>query len=127
MKSNNIPATIDEYIAQFPVTIQKKLKDLRATIKKAAPQAEEKISYQMPAFVHKGILVYFAAFTNHIGFYPGLSGVASFKDELSSYKFAKGSIQFPVDKPVPLGLVRKIVIFRLHENLYKAEMKAGKK
>ena len=127
MKTTRIPSNIDEYISNFPYQIQKKLEELRATIKKAAPEAEEKISYQMPAFNLKGILVYFAAYTNHIGFYPTSSGVDAFKKELSSFKSSKGTIQFPIDKPLPLDLIKKIVIFRIKENLKRAELRTNKK
>lgn len=127
MKASYIPTSIDEYIEGFPPDVRIKLETLRATIKRAAPMAKEKISYQMPAFELKGILVYFAAFSQHIGFYPGASGVASFKDELDNYKNGKGSIQFPIDKPLPLDLVTRIVTFRVHENLLKAELKSKKK
>jgi uncharacterized protein YdhG (YjbR/CyaY superfamily) len=120
-------STIEEYIATFPYHIQKKLKEIRATIKKAAPEAEEKISYQMPAFNLKGNLVYFAGYTSHIGFYPTSSGVEAFKKELAGYKTSKGTIHFPIDKPLPLDLIANIVVFRLKENLNRAELKGGKK
>jgi uncharacterized protein YdhG (YjbR/CyaY superfamily) len=119
--------SIDEYIATFPVEIQKILEELRATIKAAAPNAEEKISYQMPTFALKGNLVHFAAWKNHIGFYPAPSGTQAFKHELSIYEGAKGSIKFPIDKPLPLALIRKIVKFRVAENLRKAEIKSRKR
>ena len=119
MKTTKGPKTVDEYIANLPVRIQKKVKEIRETIKKVAPQAEEKISYQMPAYALKGILVYFAAHANHIGFYPTSSGVEAFKKELGSFKFAKGSIQFPHDKALPLDLIARIVSFRAKENLKK--------
>jgi len=112
--------TINEYIAIFPKEIQKKLEEIRATIQVAAPDAEEKISYQMPAFAQKGILVYFAAWKNHIGFYPTSSGTQAFKQELSAYEISKGVVKFPLDKPLPLDLITKIVKFRLAENLDKA-------
>jgi uncharacterized protein YdhG (YjbR/CyaY superfamily) len=111
--------TMDEYIATFPKNIQCILEELRKTIREAAPQAEEVISYQMPAFKLKGILVYFAAFKNHIGFYPTSSGVEAFKEELSSYEVSKGTIRFPINKPIPFDLVRRIVKFRVKENLAK--------
>lgn len=122
-----IPATIDEYIAVFPEVTQKKLEQLRMTIRKAAPDAEEVISYQMPAYKCQGMLVYFAGYKNHIGFYPGAAGVAAFKEELSVYKNAKGSVQFPIDKLLPLKLIAEIVTFRVKENAAKAAMKAKKK
>lgn len=111
--------SIDEYIATFPKETQKILKEIRATIKAAAPEAEEKISYQMPTFFLKGNLVHFAAFKNHIGFYPTPSGIEAFKDELSVYEGAKGSVQFPIEKPMPLKLITKIVKYRVAENLKK--------
>lgn len=119
--------SIDEYIATFPEDIQTILKEIRAVIKTAAPKAEEKISYQMPTFFLNGNLVHFAAFKNHIGFYPTPSGTEAFQKELSVYKGAKGSIQFPLDKPMPLKLISKIVKFRVAENLQKAKTKSGKK
>jgi uncharacterized protein YdhG (YjbR/CyaY superfamily) len=119
--------SIDEYIATFPEEIQKKLQEMRATIRAAAPDAEEKISYQMPTFTLNGNLVHFAAFKNHIGFYPAPRGIEAFKDELSIYKGAKGSVQFPLDRPLPLELVSRIVKFRVAENLAKAEKKPARK
>jgi uncharacterized protein YdhG (YjbR/CyaY superfamily) len=111
--------TIDEYIKTFPEHVQIILKKMRVTIRDAAPEAQEAISYQMPTFRLNGNLVHFAAFKNHIGFYPSPSGIEAFKEELSPYKSAKGSVQFPMDKPVPYDLVRKIVLFRVQENLKK--------
>ena len=128
MESNKVGfISIDEYIATFPEEIQKILEELRATIKAAAPEAEEKISYQIPTFALKGNLVHFAAFKNHIGFYPTSSGTQAFKHELSIYEGAKGTVRFPIDKPLPLELIRKIVTFRVAENLEKAELKSSKK
>ena len=115
--------TIDEYIATFPNDTQRILEDIRATIKAAAPEAQEKISYQMPTFFLNGNLVHFAAFKNHIGFYPVPSGIEKFKKELSIYEQGKGSAQFPLDKPMPLALITKIVKFRVKENLAKAKVK----
>ena len=120
-------SSIDEYVATFPEATQEMLETLRATIKAAAPDAREKISYQMPTFDLKGNLVHFAAFEKHIGFYPAPSGIEAFKDELSIYKGAKGSVQFPIDEPLPLELISKIVKFRVAENLKKAEDKSSKK
>jgi len=114
------PTDIDEYISGFPKKTQKILEQLRVTIKGAAPQADEIISYGMPAFKLNGMLVWFAAYSKHIGFYPRVSGIEAFKKELSIYKGAKGSVQFPLDKPLPLRLVTKIVKFRVIENLQKA-------
>jgi uncharacterized protein YdhG (YjbR/CyaY superfamily) len=109
--------TIDEYIATFPADVQVILEQMRQAIREAAPDATETISYRMPAFKINGQnLVYFAAFKHHIGFYPVPSGMDAFKQEISSYKQGKGSVQFPLDKPVPLGLVKKIVRFRVAEN-----------
>lgn len=121
MKTESTAYTnIDEYIAAFPKDIQKILKEVRATIKAAAPQAEEKISYRMPTFFLNGNLVHFAAFKNHIGFYPTPSGIEAFKEELSKYEGAKGSVQFPIDKPMPLKLITRIVKYRVAENTKKA-------
>ncbi|GAP12644.1 uncharacterized conserved protein [Longilinea arvoryzae] len=119
-------ATIDEYIAAFPPDVQAKLQELRAAIRAAAPDAEERISYQMPAYYLKGNLVYFAAFTHHIGFYPTSSGIAAFQKEIEGYASSKGAVQFPINKPLPLELVDKIVRYRVAENLKNAAKK-GKK
>ncbi len=127
MEKNKIGFTsIDVYIATFPEETQKILEKLRATIKAAAPDAEEKISYQMPTFALNGNLVHFAAFKNHIGLYPTPSGTEAFKRELSIYQGTKGSIKFPIDKPLPLKLISKIVKFRVAENIKKARIKSGK-
>jgi uncharacterized protein YdhG (YjbR/CyaY superfamily) len=115
--------SIDEYISVFPHDIRQILKQIRATVKKAAPAAEEKISYGMPAYALEGNLVYFAAFKNHIGFYPTSSAVKAFSNELSAYAGAKGSVRFPLDKPIPLNLIAKIVKFRVKENLERAKTK----
>ena len=115
--------TIDEYIKQFPPETQLVFNELRQLIAETAPQAEEKISYQMPTFYLKGNLVHFAAYKNHIGFYPTPSGIAAFQRELAAYKGAKGSVQFPLDKALPLDLIRAIVEFRVNENLKNAEGK----
>jgi uncharacterized protein YdhG (YjbR/CyaY superfamily) len=114
---------LDEYISRFPSDVQRILEELRATIKKAAPDAEEVISYQMPAFKFNGMLVYFAGYKNHIGFYPTSSGIEAFSKELSVYKGAKGSVQFPIDSQLPLNLISKIVKYRVRENLEKANAK----
>jgi uncharacterized protein YdhG (YjbR/CyaY superfamily) len=111
--------SIDEYIATFPKPIKDILQELRQTIKEAAPQAQEAISYQIPTFKLNGNLVHFAAFKDHIGFFPTSSGVAAFEKELSQYKTSKGTIRFPIDKPIPFDLVRKIVKYRVNENLQK--------
>lgn len=120
-------SSIDEYIATFPADIQVILQELRATIHAAAPEATEKISYQLPTFYLKGNLVHFAAFKNHIGFYPAPRGIEAFQQELSAYKGSKGTVQFPIDEPLPLELVSRIVRFRAEENLKIAEEKARKK
>lgn len=128
MESNKIGFTsIDEYIATFPQEIQKILKELRATIKTCAPDAEEKFSYGIPTFFLNGNLVHFAAFKTHIGFYPTPGGIEAFKEELSIYKGAKGSVQFPIDKPLPLELISEIVKFRVAENLKNRKKKSSKK
>jgi uncharacterized protein YdhG (YjbR/CyaY superfamily) len=119
--------SIDEYIATFPEEIQKILEQLRAIIRAAAPDAVEKISYQMPTFAQKGNLVHFAAWKNHIGFYPTSSGTQAFRQELSMYEGAKGSVKFPIDQPLPLELISTIVKFRVAENLQRAKMKSKKK
>ncbi len=111
---------IDTYIASFPAETQKLLKQVRATIKKAAHGAEEKISYGIPTFTLQGNLVHFAGFKNHIGFYPAPSGIVAFKKELRAYKSSKGAVQFPIDKPISFGLITKIVKYRVKENLKKA-------
>ncbi len=119
--------TIDDYIAQFPEDVQKMLQELRAVIRTAAPDAEEKISYQMPTFYLNGNLVHFAAYKNHIGFYPAPSGIERFKEELSPYAGAKGSVQFPLSQPVPFELVARITTFRAEENRAKASAKGKKR
>lgn len=119
--------SIDEYILEFTPEVQEILKTLRKVIKESAPEAEEKISYKMPTFVLHGNLVHFAAFKNHIGFYPVPSGIDAFKQELSSYKQGKGSVQFPLDKPLPYELISKLVKFRVAENIRQAEDKLKKK
>ena len=128
MENNKVGFTsIDEYIATFPEDIQKILEELRATIKAAAPEATEKISYQMPTFYLKGNLVHFAAYKHHIGFYPAPRGIEAFKDELARYEGSKGAIRFPIGEPLPLDLISRIVKFRVADNLKNAEIKANKK
>lgn len=117
--------TAEEYISSFPEEIRLKLESLRKTILKAAPDAEEVISYNMPAYRLNGILVYFAAYKNHIGFYPTSSPIKHFKNELTDYKTSKGAIQFPLDKPLPSGLVTRIIKFRIKE--IKLKLKLNKK
>lgn len=116
---------IDEYIAGFPKETQVLLEQVRATIREAAPEAEEAIRYAMPTFLLNGNLVHFAGYKNHIGFYPVPSGIEAFKDELSVYKSGKGSAQFPIDEPMPLNLIAKIVRFRVQESLEKKGKKKG--
>jgi len=111
--------TIDEYIASFPKNVQDVLKQLRRTIKESAPMAEETINYGIPTFKLNGNLVHFAAFKNHIGFYPTPSAILAFKKELSPYKQAKGSVQFPIDTPIPFDVIKKIVTYRVKENITK--------
>lgn len=121
------PTSIDEYIAGFPADVQVVLKRFRRAIREAAPDAEEVISYQIPTYKQNGMLVHFAAWKNHIGFYPGSSGVRAFKKELSKYENAKGSVQFPLDQPMPLNLIKTMVAFRVRENMKKVVMVSTKK
>ena len=121
--TNSPPKNVDEYIAGFPEEIRNGLEELRATIKTVAPDAEEGISYQMPAYHCHGPLVYFAVHKTHIGFYATPTGNAAFEKELSKYKIGKGSVQFPLDQPIPLPLVTRIVKFRIEENVAKAQKK----
>ena len=114
------PKNIDEYIAGFPQEIQEILLQVRMAIREAAPDAEEAIKYQLPTFTLKGNLVHFGAFKKHIGFYPTPSGLEQFRDELSAYQGSKGAVRFPLDKPIPLDLIRAIVRYRVEENLQKA-------
>lgn len=114
--------TIDAYIANFPPAVQKVLRQLRAAIRRAAPEGKEKISYGMPAFELHGNLVYFAGYKKHIGFYATPTGHAAFAKALSRYKTGKGSVQFPLDEPLPLKLIEKMVRFRVKENLAKVRM-----
>ena len=112
-------STIDDYIAGFPEHTRKLLEQVRDAIRKAAPEAEEKICYAMPTYVLNGNLVHFAGYKNHIGFYPAPQGIEEFKEELSAYKGAKGSVQFPLDQKMPLALIAKIVKYRVKNNLAK--------
>jgi uncharacterized protein YdhG (YjbR/CyaY superfamily) len=128
MKSEESGAEqVDKYIAGYPPDVQKILERLRATIRKAAPDAQESINYGVPTYTQNGNLVHFGAAKKHIGFYPTPSAIEAFKKELSAYAGAKGSVQFPYDKPVPYALVTKIVKFRVKENRAKAEAKGKKK
>ena len=124
--SRRPPENIDEYISTFPEEVQEILEEIRTVIRNAASDAEETISYQIPTFTLNGNLVHFAAYKKHIGFYPAPSGIEKFKKELSVYEGAKGSIKFPLDKPIPYDLIRKIVAFRVGENLERVKQK-GKK
>jgi uncharacterized protein YdhG (YjbR/CyaY superfamily) len=121
------PTNFEEYLSSFPAETQKILIQVRKTIKKAAPKAEEEISYGMPSFRLEGRLLYFAAFKNHIGFYPLTTAIKAFHARLSDYKWAKGSIQFPLQKPMPFELISDIVKFRVNENLEKAKARPKKK
>jgi uncharacterized protein YdhG (YjbR/CyaY superfamily) len=121
------PKGIDQYISSFPSGVQEMLEQIRRTIRKAAPGAEETISYQMPAFRLEGILVYFAAFKNHISLFPQTTAIAKFKRQLSRYEGAKGTVRFPIDKPLPLNLIGKIVKFRVKENLKRVAAKRNSK
>jgi len=122
-----VARSIDEYIKGFPGPIQQLLEEMRETIRKAAPTAEEAIKYAMPTFVLNGNLVHFAAFKNHIGFYPAPSGIEAFKKELSAYEGSKGAIRFPLDKPLPLALVSKIVKYRVKNNIGIENLKKSKR
>lgn len=126
MKTLNVE-TIDAYIKQFPEDVQEKLAQMREVIRNAAPKAEEAMKYAIPTFVQEGNLVHFAAFKNHIGFYPAPSALVEFKKELSRYKGSKGAVQFPLDQPLPLALVKRIVKYRIKENLVRAKIKQKKK
>ena len=128
-KAKVVPETVDQYIAAFPADVKKRMQQLRKTIKAAAPKADELISYQMPGYKYFGMLVYFAAFKNHIGFYPGAGGILEFYKMLASFKSAKGSVQFPHDRPIPFDIISKIVKFRVKQNEEKISLKKsnGKK
>jgi len=117
------PKDIDEYIARYPEDIQEILEKIRMTIREAAPEADERISYQIPTFALESNLVHFAAYKNHIGFYPTPSGIEEFEEELSFYVGGKGSVKFPLDNPIPYDLITKIVRFRVKENLQRVETK----
>lgn len=127
MEANkSAPKNIDEYIAAFPEDVQERLQKIRAIIREAAPNATEAISYQMPTFKLEGNLVHFAAYKNHIGFYPIPTGIEKFEAELAAYKRSKGAVQFPLDQPMPYDLIGRIVTFRVQENLAKAAAKKKK-
>lgn len=120
------PATIDEYIAAFPEEKQVLLEAVRQTVREAAPEAEETIKYGMPTFMWKGNLVHFAAFNSHIGFYPAPSGVEEFRNDLALYQTGKGTMQFPIDKPLPLPLIARLVQHRMKENSKKERLKRSR-
>lgn len=127
MKPQSVPSNIDAYISQFSPEIQLILNQMRNLILQAAPESKEVISYQMPAFQYKGILVYFAAYAKHIGFYPTPSAIEKFKSELSEYKTSKGAVQFPIKQPLPEDLITRMVQFRVRENEKKADLKVRSK
>lgn len=127
MKPQSVPSNIDAYIAQFQPEIQLILNQMRNLILQAAPESKEVISYQMPAFQYKGILVYFAAYAKHIGFYPTPSAIEKFKSELSEYKTSKGAVQFPINQPLPEDIITRMVQFRVRENEMKADLKVSSK
>ena len=116
-----VAKNIDEYIAGFPDDVQAPMEKIRVTIRKAAPRAEEAIKYQIPTFVLNGNLIHFAGYKNHIGLYPGSRAIEEFEDELSGYKLSKGTVQFPLDKPMPVGLISKITKFCVQRNLSKPQ------
>ncbi|MDQ0969291.1 uncharacterized protein YdhG (YjbR/CyaY superfamily) [Flavobacterium sp. W4I14] len=117
------PENIDQYIANFPIKTQKLLQQIRETIHKAVPEAKEVISYGMPAFKQNTVLVYFAGYAKHIGFYPTGSGIEAFKEEFTQYKWSKGAVQFPLDKPLPLDLITRITRFKAERDLEKVKKK----
>ncbi len=118
------PTTIDEYIADFPTGVRPLLEKVRAAIRKAAPDATEAISYQMPTFKLHGNMIHFAGYDHHIGLYPGSRPIEEFKDELTKYKTSKGTVQLPLDKPIPVGLIGRITKFCVKRNLEKAAAKS---
>jgi uncharacterized protein YdhG (YjbR/CyaY superfamily) len=118
---------VDEYISELPLQKKRMLSQLRKAIKQVAPSAEEIISYNMPAYKQNGILVYFAAHSNHIGFYPFTTAIKVFSNELSKYETSRGTVKFPLDKKLPVGLIKKITKFRVNENIQKAKAKKLKR
>lgn len=126
-EKKNAVNTIDDYILQFSASVQTTLQQLRSVIKEAAPDADEKISWQMPTFVLHGNLVHFAAYKKHVGFYPGASGIEAFKNQLTEYKTSKGAVQFPIGKPIPYALISEIVRFRVSENTEISQAKTPDK
>ena len=122
-----LPTTIDEYIADFPKDVQERLQKVRTAIQKAVPRAEEKIAYGIPTFVLNGNLIHFAGYQNHIGLYPGSKPIEEFKEELSKYRLSKGTVQLPLDEPLPIGLIGRITKFCVKRNLEKASHKKAQK
>jgi uncharacterized protein YdhG (YjbR/CyaY superfamily) len=120
------PTTVGEYISQYPEDVQQILRQIRAVIKESAPEAEERISYRMPGYFLNGPLVYFAAFEHHIGFYPTGAGIEAFKEQLGTYKWSKGAVQFPLDRPIPYDLIITIVERRVTENRQKTKHRRAK-
>ena len=118
---------VDEYMSSLPKSSREILEGLRKAIKQAAPKAEEVISYNIPAFKFNGVLVFYAAYKEHIGFYPTAAGITAFKKELSKYEIAKGTVRFPVDEPLPLSLIKEMVKFRVIQNAEKVKSKLAKK
>jgi len=127
MTDRSAPRTIDEYISAFPPDVQSILRKIRLTVRAAAPQAEEKISYRMPAFAMKGILIYFAAFKNHIGVYPPVRGDEKLNKKLARYRGEKGNLKFPLNEPIPYDLISRIVKFKVKEQLARARSKREEK
>jgi uncharacterized protein YdhG (YjbR/CyaY superfamily) len=125
--SKNQINTIDDYIKSFPDAVRPLLEKVRQTIRQAAPGAKEAISYQIPTFKFNGNLVHFAAYKNHIGFYPAPSGITAFRNDLAPYLGGKGSVRFPLDMPIPYELIKKIVVFRVKENSKKSQLKNNQK
>ena len=121
--SKEAPQSVDEYIADFPIEVQEILKAIRKVIQQAAPEATESISYGIPTFSQNGVLVHFGGYKQHIGFYPAPRAIEVFKEELSGYEGGKGTIKFPLNKPIPMELITRIVQYRLAENLYKSKNK----
>jgi uncharacterized protein YdhG (YjbR/CyaY superfamily) len=127
MRGQSAADSIDAYIADFPSKVQSILKTIRSTVRKAAPQAKEKISYRMPAFFQDGVLIYFAAFKHHIGVFPPIRGDAKLQKQLAPYRGPKGNLKFPLDEPMPYDLIRRIVVSRLKEREEKVRLKRAKK
>lgn len=118
-----VARTVDEYISRYPAEVQPVLEKIRKTIRKAAPKADEVISYQIPGYMYKGMLIFFAAFKNHISVYPAPRGSAAFKKELSAYRGGKGTVQFPIDEPIPFDLISRMTKFRMKDNEQRAAAK----